>query len=83
MRLLSKISFKIITPILVVLFSLSSCTKGDEPVPMSSVDAVEESAVIVDESTFDSQTARTSLEVVGGDDNEDDDDNRDVKVIRN
>jgi hypothetical protein len=83
MKLLSNISFKLIVPIFVVLFSLSSCTKGDEPVPSSSVgnDDMNATVIINDDSSLNPQNARTSKEVVGGDDNEDDDDSRDVKVI--
>tara|TARA_R110001592_G_scaffold290509_3_gene559664 strand:+ start:1561 stop:1812 length:252 start_codon:yes stop_codon:yes gene_type:complete len=77
MRLLSKISLKFVAPILVILFSLSSCTKEDGPVPSSNVGTVDENAIVNDESGFNSQSARTSKEVVGGDDNEDDDDSKD------
>jgi hypothetical protein len=83
MKLLSNISFKLIIPILVVLFALSSCTKGDEPVPSSNVGNDDMDAVVIvkDDSSLNAQTARTSKGVVGGDDNEDDDDNKDVRVI--
>ena len=77
MNTIVKISYKVILPILVVLFSLSSCSKGGEPVPTASTDEVDMSSSV----TFDSQTARTSKGVVGGDDNEDDDDNRDNDII--
>jgi len=76
MKLLSNISLRLLTPIFIVLFSLSSCTKGDEPVPSSSLGTDGVSAVIIDNS-LNSQTARTVKTVVGGDDNEDDDDSRD------
>lgn len=83
MKSLLNISFKLIAPIFVVLLSLSSCTKGDEPVPSSSVgnDDMNTAVIINDESSLNAQSARTSKEVVGGDDNEDDDDNKDVKHI--
>ena len=83
MKLLSNISFRLIAPIFVVLFFLSSCTKGDEPVPSSDVGNDDVNAVVIinDDSSLNVQTARTSKEVVGGDDNEDDDDNKDVRVI--
>lgn len=63
-----------------VLFTLSSCTKGDEPVPSSNVGSNDMNTVIIinEESSFNLQNARTSKEVVGGDDNEDDDDYKDV-----
>lgn len=76
MKLLSNISLRLLALIFIVLFSLSSCTKGDEPVPSSSIGTDGVNAVIIDNS-LNSQTARTVNTVVGGDDNEDDDDSRD------
>ena len=80
MRLLSKISLKFIAPILVILFSLSSCTKEDGPIPSSSINTTEDNAIVDCPQSLNSLTARTSKEVVGGDDNEDDDDNKDDNV---
>ena len=77
MKLFSNISLKLIAPIFIVLFSLSSCTKGDEPVPSSNIGSDNVSVIIIDDSSLNSQSARTVKTVVGGDDNEDDDDNRD------
>lgn len=76
MKLLSNISLRLLALIFIVLFSLSSCTKGDEPVPSSSIGTDGVSAVIIDNS-LNTQTARTVSTIVGGDDNEDDDDSRD------
>lgn len=63
MYTIKNILSKSLVPVLVLLFSLASCTKGGEPTPISNNQAVESS----DNARFSS--------VVGGDDNEDDDDN--------
>ncbi len=57
-------------------FFLFACSKGNEPVPMSSVDADQNvsARIINSSSTTNNETAKTSG-VVGGDDHEDDDDN--------
>ncbi|MCB0410126.1 MAG: hypothetical protein KDD29_07890 [Flavobacteriales bacterium] len=72
---INKISFKIIAPFFMAAFFLFACSKGNEPVPMSSVDADQNvSARIINSSSTANQNAKMSG-VVGGDDHEDDDDN--------
>lgn len=59
---LKNILSKSLVPVLVLLFSLASCSKGGEPTPISSSN----------HSSLN-QSARIAG-IVGGDDNEDDDD---------
>ena len=65
MYTIKNILSKSLVPVLVLLFSLVSCTKGNEPIPVSSSES--------NHSTSINSSARL-VNVVGGDDNEDDDD---------
>lgn len=64
--------------LVIVLSSVFACSKGGEPIPMSSSNSVSsESSSIETNSSLSSQRSTDSSKgVVGGDDNEDDDDNR-------
>lgn len=71
MNTIKAISILKISTLLLVLYFLSSCSKGDEPTPMASSNA---SSVTAADLSLTSKSS--SVGVVGGDDKEDDDDNR-------
>jgi hypothetical protein len=71
MNLIKAIFILKISTLIIVLYSLSSCSKGGEPSPMASSNT---SSV----STSDLSLTSKAVGVVGGDDKEDDDDNRGV-----
>ena len=75
MRLIKSISSKLILPAVVVLLSLFSCSKGEEPIPTANVDSTHPSASSMLEEETTNQSFRM-MDVVGGDDHEDDDDNK-------
>lgn len=71
MNTIRAISILKISTLLVVLYFLSSCSKGSEPTPMASSNT---SSVNATDLSLTSKSSSTG--VVGGDDKEDDDDNR-------
>jgi len=81
MCLVKSISSKLILPLLVVLLSLFSCSKGGEPIPTANSDNSSSSSNSMVTEQSPNQTARFSNDVVGGDDNEDDDDNKETDVV--
>lgn len=70
---------------IVLSLLLVACAKGDEPMPMSSANEDNSSAVVrsTGSAINTEESERYSKDIVGGDDNEDDDDNKEADGYAN